>query len=135
MAKRNPPVKMFEAARECFRFLKAIDVLLELPKPGTDTWALPLVHPDGRFAVEIDDTIRKLHGRTAEIDDFDDDDQPIRVRVTIDATETHKELPRTTYVDPEDPLGPKTEPDEWECGSVCAHREHAKVRAAKKKRT
>lgn len=90
--------------RDAQRFCAAIDALLGYPRthaddepgvqrapgappPYTETHARPLRHADGRLAVEIDDTIRALAGRAADVQDGS------RVRVTIDATPTHEALP------------------------------------------
>jgi len=96
------PVRIYPSATHpaIYRQLAAIDRALGYPRthvdgePGyhraigsppayTETHTLPLVHPDGRAAIEIDDTIRALAGRAETVGG---------VRVVIDASTTHADL-------------------------------------------
>ncbi len=59
-------------------------------RPVTESCTCMLAHADGRIAVLITDEIRSVDGLKIEIED---DGKP--VEVTVDATATHAEVPRS----------------------------------------
>jgi hypothetical protein len=102
-------VRVYEPnTRDALRYCAAVDVLLVYPRQlredeivrhgpasqrvpvesiRTETHTRPLLHADGRTAVEIDAVIVALHGSSADVTDG------TRVSVTVDATPTHETLP------------------------------------------